>query len=243
MQLKRVNWEKLSIAGLENTVWARVCCKKLTALTDVIFSFTLPFFFFLHFFNLQHVQHTTYDLILTHTLHRSCLGNPVHKAKLKTKKDNDAPMRVILLSSKIYSTRLAAFSEYRGNWTDFELARELLTDLSGFYYVLFFSHLISLFFCLFVLFCFCFVLFFFFLLCSQLGENEPSEEVIEFIQLEQSFSAIQKASSMNLPLPSFKFKFLGCRFASYGFKQQFTSYSYLLFYQQKKKRSLKNQRS
>lgn len=29
----------------------------------------------------------------------------------------------------------------------------------------------------------------------QLGQNEPSEEVIEFIQLEQSFSAIQKASS------------------------------------------------
>lgn len=125
----------------------------------VIFSFILPFFFH-HFFHLQHVQLTTYDLILTHSLHRSCLGNPVHKAKLKTKKDNDAPMRVILLSSKIYSTRLAAFPEYRGNWTDFELARELLTDLSGFYYVLFFSHLISLFLCLFVLFCcfFCSVL-------------------------------------------------------------------------------------
>ncbi|KAJ7382145.1 Delphilin [Desmophyllum pertusum] len=30
---------------------------------------------------------------------------------------------------------------------------------------------------------------------AQLGHNEPSEEVIEFIQLEQSFSAIQKASS------------------------------------------------
>ena len=24
MQLKRVNWEKLSIAGIENTVWAQV---------------------------------------------------------------------------------------------------------------------------------------------------------------------------------------------------------------------------
>ena len=43
--------------------------------------------------------------------------------------------------------------------------------------------------------CFCFVFF----SCLQLGQNEPSEEVIEFIALEQSFSAIQKAASMFFP--------------------------------------------